>query len=107
MTPLIFNIPGKFDKGKNYRRRVKDIAWEAVETLPKKEWSDWPTTAISVTIKATNTLPTRREGRSLLNMMRGVIFRDYAAIEKQLYVFDERLDTHIRMVIRRVTHEST
>lgn len=106
MTPLKVTIPGEFDREENYRRTVKDLAWEAVESLPKSEWRDWPADSVSVEIRSFNTMSTRRESRLLLNMLRGVVFRQYAAVSQLLHSHDESKDPAVYLELKRVTYDT-
>lgn len=107
MTPLTIVIPGNFDRGKNFRRRTTDLAWAALQAIPKEEWKHWPTKHVVAKIFSTNTLSTRREARLLLKMMQGVIWTHDAKIAEHHFVEGEEWATGISVTIERKTYENT
>lgn len=97
MSSLEITISGNFDRGKKYRARVHDLARSAIQ----RHEDSWPVKFVDAHITSNQTLATYMEARLLLNMLRGIVYRNSAKIRNQGFTFDNETGPQIILKVER------
>ncbi len=100
MKPFMIVIPGKFERSKTYRSRFVSIAQDSMVILRNEVIPEF----VAIKIHGINTLNKRTEARSLINMLRGIVFRKDALLMGLSYE-EDKTKTEVVVGIREPRKE--